>query len=424
MSSVTRYEEEVEKNYKFNFRTNLLDGTFFWFGTSFIASQTIIPAFVSNLTPNPIAIGLVAAIASAGWFLPQLFTANWVQSLSIKKDVPVKIGFYSQRIPLLLLPLSAWLIIKSPNWALILFFILYAWQALGAGAISVAWQDMIAKVIPTDRRGRFLGLTNFGGTFTGMIGAIYSVKIIKNFVFPYNYMVSFGIAGVAILISWYFLSLTKEVKQVSTTPQINKKDYRALIGRIFKNDKNFSTYIYSRLLTLAGGVGLGFVAVFSKFSMQVTDNMIASFTISMLAGQALSNLFFGWLSDKKGHKIILEISNFAGIISIIIALIVNDPLWLHLSFILMGVNNAGFILSGIAIVFEFSEPEIRPTYIGIANTFSGVVTLITPLLGGWIAKTLGYPILFIGAICLWAVGWLVLKFIVKEPRGLKNIVLG
>ena len=89
----------------------------------------------------------------------------------------------------------------------------------------------------------------------------------------------------------------------------------------------------------------------------------------------------------------------------------------------MGINSAGFILSGLAIVFEFSEPDIRPTYIGIANTFGGITTLITPLVGGWIAKTTGYPSLFIGALIFWIIGWLMLKFVVKEPRGLKNIVL-
>ena len=133
MTSANNFDQQVEKNYKHNYRVNFLDGTFFWFGTSFIAAQTILPAFISNITINPIIIGMVSAIWASGWYLPQLFTSNWVQSLSLKKIVPVKYGFFTERVPLLLLPLSAWIFIKSPTAALILFLILYSWHSIGAG---------------------------------------------------------------------------------------------------------------------------------------------------------------------------------------------------------------------------------------------------------------------------------------------------
>ena len=423
MTSANNFDQQVEKNYKHNYRVNFLDGTFFWFGTSFIAAQTILPAFISNITINPIIIGMVSAIWASGWYLPQLFTSNWVQSLSLKKIVPVKYGFFTERVPLLLLPLSAWIFIKSPTAALILFLILYSWHSIGAGFIAVAWQDMIAKIIPLKRRGRFFGITNFGGTFAGIIGAFYSVKIIKNFVFPYNYMICFSIAGLAVLISWVFLSKTKEVEEENIKPRPNNHDYRGLIFKIFKKDKNFTSFILYRVVSLIGAVGLGFVAIYAKISLHVTDNMIASFTISMLVGQAISNLLFGWLSDKKGHKICLEISNFSGFLVLIITLLTTNPIWLYVSFFFMGAYIAGNILSGIAIIFEFSDPDIRPTYIGIASTSGGIVTALTPIFAGWIAKGFGYPPLFVGATLLWVVGFLMLKSVVQEPRGMKNTIL-
>ncbi|MGW8317939.1 MAG: hypothetical protein ACWGPS_01750, partial [Candidatus Promineifilaceae bacterium] len=49
---------EVERHYPWNFVVNLLDVADFWFGLSFISSATIVPLFISKLTPNPIAIGL------------------------------------------------------------------------------------------------------------------------------------------------------------------------------------------------------------------------------------------------------------------------------------------------------------------------------------------------------------------------------
>ena len=78
---------EVERNYRWNFVVNLLDGASFWFGISFVSARTIIPLFISKLTTDPLPIGLAAVIAQGGWFLPQLFTANGVERLARKKPV-------------------------------------------------------------------------------------------------------------------------------------------------------------------------------------------------------------------------------------------------------------------------------------------------------------------------------------------------
>ena len=64
--SEAEVEAEMVANYRWNFTANLFDGAAFWFGMSFISSSTIVPLFVSKLTPSPLAIGLVAVIASGG----------------------------------------------------------------------------------------------------------------------------------------------------------------------------------------------------------------------------------------------------------------------------------------------------------------------------------------------------------------------
>src|SRR5690554_1444492 len=68
---------EVERHYRWNLAMNLLDGSIFWFGLSFISASTILPLFVTKLTDSTFAVGLVAVISSAGWFLPQMFAAHW-----------------------------------------------------------------------------------------------------------------------------------------------------------------------------------------------------------------------------------------------------------------------------------------------------------------------------------------------------------
>ncbi|MBN1580003.1 MAG: MFS transporter, partial [Anaerolineae bacterium] len=81
MSTELTLEQQVRRNFRFNFIVNAFDGAFFWCGSSFIASATILPLYVSRLTDSKVAIGILSMISAMGWLVPQLFTANWVQRL-------------------------------------------------------------------------------------------------------------------------------------------------------------------------------------------------------------------------------------------------------------------------------------------------------------------------------------------------------
>ena len=170
-NDASQLDDAINRDFKHNFIVNFLDGTMFWFGASFFAYRTILPVYISNLTDNEFAIALLSTIVATGWMLPQLFTANWIRRLPIKKFAPVTVGLWAERLPILLLVGAAWVATQSKEVSLVLSFIFITWHIVGAGVIAVGWQDMLAKLFPTERRGRFFGITNFSGTATGVLGA-------------------------------------------------------------------------------------------------------------------------------------------------------------------------------------------------------------------------------------------------------------
>ncbi|RLC89746.1 MAG: MFS transporter [Chloroflexi bacterium] len=416
MTTDSDFEQEVERNYRHNATVNVLDGTFFWLGASFIASRTILPLYVSHFTDSKLALGLLSMIAATGWLLPQLFTANWVQRLPRKKVLPVHLGLFTERLPVLLMVPAAWLATRSPTLALVAFFVLFAWHVVGAGVVAVAWQDMIAKVIPLDRRGRFFGITNFGGTATGVLGAVAAAWLLDRYDFPQGYVLCFAAAAVFILISWVFLALTREPVQVSQEPAVSQREYWRRLPTILRADLNFRRYLLSQVVVTTGGMAVGFLAVYAVQRWRLPDSQAGSFTASMLIGQALSNLLFGVLADRKGHKLVLEWSTLLGALAVGLAGLAPAPAWFHAVFALTGASAAGFMLSGIMIVFEFSIPDVRPTYIGLNNTVSGVVAAVAPLLGGWLAGVAGYRVLFGVAFVVELAGLALLHWSVREPR--------
>jgi MFS family permease len=163
-------------------------------------------------------------------------------------------------------------------------------------------------------------------------------------------------------------------------------------------------------------MAIGFLTVYAVQRWNLTDGQAAVFTISMLIGQAVSNLVFGWLADRKGHKVVLELSALCGALAVGIASIAPSSTWFYLVFVLAGASAAGFMLSGIMIVFEFCEPERRPTYIGMNNTVMGVVAAVTPLLGGWLVITIGYQSMFLISFLIGLAGLALLRWMVREPR--------
>ena len=211
--SESEVNAEVERNYRWNFAVNLLDGVTFWFGINFAAASTIIPLFISKLTMNPLVIGLIAMIAQSGWYIPQVLTGSQTERLPWKKPVIVNLGFFFERLPLWLWPLAAIIAPKYPIAAIILFLFGHAWHTLGAGAVAPAWQDLLARCFPVNRRGWFFGLTAFLGTGAGAGGALVSSWLLKTYPFPLNFMYTFLVTAIFINLSWVFLALIREPSQ-------------------------------------------------------------------------------------------------------------------------------------------------------------------------------------------------------------------
>ncbi len=406
---------ERDQNYRWNFSVNLMDVASFWFGLSFISSTTIVPLYISKLTDSTIAIGLVAVIAQSAWFLPQVFTSNFVEGLPRKKPMVVNLGFILERLPMWLVVISAVVAAWNPTLALLIFLTSYAWHGFGAGVVATSWQDLIARCFPVERRGRFMGTSFFIGAMTGAAAAGFSARLLADFPFPMNFVYSFSIAAACITLSWGFLSLTREPVEAVVAPEQSTRQFWTDLPRIVRRDDNFRHFLIARLLLALAGMGTGFVTVAAIRRWQVPDSTVGGFTAAYLFGQMAGNLLFGFLADRRGHKISLELGTLCSFLAFVLAWLAPGPEWYFVVFFLSGIVTAATLVAGILVVMEFSSPEKRPTYTGLANTGVGVASIIGPLLGAWLAF-LDYNWLFAASAALSLLSVIILHWRVKEPR--------
>lgn len=413
----TTVEQEITRNYRWNFIVNVLDGASFWFGMSFFSSTIILPLFVSHFTDNPLLIGLIPFLGWGGIYIPQLFMANMVERAPRKKFFPVTLGFFLERLPVaLLVPAVYFLAVDRPALALVAFFVLYTWNNVGTGLIVVGWQDLIAKIIPVDKRGRFFGITNFIGNGSGILGALAVPFVLEKYPFPLGYVFSFAVAAGLIYLSWVFLALTREPAVTNPKPRVSQLAYLRSLPDVLRKDRNFRLYLLSQVVFLLSSMANGFLVVYAVRTWNLPDSQASGYTIALQVGLTLANLFFGFLADRKGHKISLEICLLLSVISLGLAIFAPNPLWFFPVFFLRGAATAGTFISAISIVYEFTNAENRPTYIGLANTIPGVAGALAPLLGGWLAGATSYQTMFILSAVIGMAAWALLRFAVREPR--------
>ena len=408
-------EAEVQQNYRWNLTANLLDGAAFWFGLSLISSSTIVPLFISKLTPSQIPIGLAAVIAQGGWFLPQLFTARWTEGLSRVKPVSVNLGLIVERLPVWLLVVAAAVAAYSPGAALALFFVGYVLRSLGAGAVGPAWQELVARWCPVERRGRFMGTANFLGASAGAAGAALTTWLLNAREFPSSFVIVFAVAASAMTLSWFFLSLTREPVHPPIERRPTSREFRAGLPEILRRDKNFRHFLISRSLIALGGIGLGFLTVAAVRRWQVPDATVGLYTAVYWLGQTAGTLSLGFLADRRGHKLSLELGTLAAVCAYGIAWLAPAPEWYLVVFSLIGINSGALLGSGILIALEFSPPRRRPTYVGLTNTIVGVVNIVAPLLGTWLTSV-SYSSAFAASAVAGLAGLVLMHWWVREPR--------
>lgn len=413
----TSVHPDIARDFRRNFMVNVGDQISWLFGASFVSVNAMLPVYATHLTSSPIVIGLIPALVDAGWFLPQLFLAPYVERLPRKKPLVMWLAVL-ERLPFMVLPLAAlWLTDLPRSLAAALFIGLVLVRSVGSGIVAGPWQELMAKVIPVSHRGRFFGTGHFLGQLLGVAGAAVAAWLLASLPFPQNFATSFAVGAVGIWLSLLFLGLTREpaVPVVERPPHTNR-DYVGRLREILRRDVNFRSFLISRWLWYFGGMAFGFMAVYAVERFHQPDSAAAVFTGILYAAGVVGYAVWGPIGDRLGHKRVMELAGLLWLAALIVALFSSAAWGFYLVFALMGFSSSGGVLSDLNIAMEFGTEAERPTYIGLARTATGPALLIAPIVGGWIAQTFSYPALFVTALVFVVLGLVMLAARVQEPR--------
>jgi hypothetical protein len=159
----------MNKTERRNFVLQILNGLFVILGDTLADARVVTTVFLSQLTTSNLLIGLIAPLRDAGWFLPQLFVAPWVERS------PRKVDFYRTASIFRAfgwVALAASVFVFRGNTLLIAFTLATLVVSLISGVTGLPWMIIITKTIAPTRRGMLFALRNSSAAVLGIIGSI------------------------------------------------------------------------------------------------------------------------------------------------------------------------------------------------------------------------------------------------------------
>lgn len=408
--------EQQKKDLKHNILANIGDGAFFGFGVGFASFTTVIPLFIATMTSSATLIGLIPAIHNMGWQLPQLLLARHIAKLEKLKPFVLMMTIH-ERLPILGLAVVGFLLPRiGVHAALVLSFLLLIWQGLGAGFTANAWQIMISKVIPQDFRATFFGMQSAAANLLASLGAFLAGLILSALKPPQSFSVVFLIASGLYVISWFSLRATREQPSSIVKDEDEEPNQWKIILTIFRTDTTFRSFLISRFVSQFGMMAFAFFTVYAVKKLGMSNLTVGVMTSILMITQVVANPFLGKLADTWSRKGVLVLGSFVAATSSVLAFLIKDPAWFALVFICSGIAGTAYWTIGLTLSLEFGEESQRPTYVGMANTLIAPATILAPLLGGLLADSLGYPVMFITSAVFALGATIVLLFLVRDPQ--------
>ncbi|MFN8445928.1 MAG: MFS transporter [Caldilineaceae bacterium] len=416
----------LEPIYRRNFVYFLLDGILFTVAMSLIGSTTVIPDFIRHLTDSRILIGLSGSLFTIGFTLPQLWIARHIVRFAHKKwwfvgpNIPVRFVIFFFAL------IIVWVGDKRPTLLLWAFFIAYGIAAFGDGLVGVPWADLSATSLDNRWRARMFGLTT---VITGLLMLVLAplISVIlgpKGLAFPNNYALLFGAAGVIFVISilpGLFFHELPGGKVAEKSPDLS--EFLPELGRVVRNDGPFRAFISVRMLTTLFMMAAPFYVVYATEQLGLASGVAVPVLLAMQTiGSLVGALVYTWMGERN-NVLYIRLALASAVLLPVCALISAPEgtlfgAWpLYFGFLVSGLANGSNLFNCFMNwVVIYAHPDQRPIYVGLANTISALMALISPFLGGVIAQELGYRTLFVCSLLLALIALLVSLRSLRDQR--------
>jgi hypothetical protein len=320
----------------------------------------------------------------------------------------------AMRLPLLGLAFAAWLLTGIPELTAALFLLFLF--GIFSGPQRVAFQLLLAKVIPIAARGRLQAWRNLvGGIIAAAVSYFAGSWLIANEVLGNGYGTTFFLAFCLTslgLLAIQLIMREPEAYAVRERTQLSQR-FRELPSLVM-SDSDFAWFILARSLAMGTRIGLPFLFLYATQALSDSDFAWFILARSLAMGTRIGLPFlFLYATQALEISIVEGASDFGATIAVLSlafmgAETIANLLWGYLS------DRTGFLLAFVLSLFgSLEDTSMR---LALISTAEGVMGVVTPLLGAALTVWVGYEGNFLVTIGFLIMSLFVLMLKVKEPR--------
>ena len=410
----TAYEAEIEANLRRNYAANLAHGLLGQTGFRLVNAPTFVPAYIYLLSGSEFLVGLALAAQWFGASASSIFGATLIEHRKRVLPMGLLIG-WGMRAGVLGLALGGFFL--PERWALVTAIGFLCLFGLFNGMQAVIFNTLMAKVIPLRLRGRLTGFRNFAAGLTAAgvswMGGHYFVE---GNLFGNGYAATFLMAFILTSIGLSLLMLVREPEPPTIRARATLRGRLHDIPMMLRADPALGRFYLAAGLAALGTMAVPFYILYAGERIGLSGATIGILSTAFLLAQTTTNLFWGWLADRFGNRLvfILSVGTWGAATVLLLAV---DTLWpLAIAFAGLGAGQGGFQNSNQNIIVEFGARDDLPMRIAVLNTATSLMHAAGPLLGGVVAYAISFDALFALSIAVLLAALLTMTFLVDEPR--------
>ncbi len=331
------------------------------------------------------------------------------------------------------------------SFAVINIFVTELWMFYVGGillGIGLAWTSttMISAVINVwtkeENRGKITGLVLAAN---GLGGAL-AVELLSPIIFeegnPFGYRNSYMIVAIILavvlaLVIIFFKNRPKGAEKTEFVKKQKKARGRGWVGMEY-SDALKKPYFYLALVCLAfTGMalqGLSGIAVPHLYDVGISEDMVAHITATGSIIMMFTKFLTGFMYDKTGIKITMNICLFSSFVSLIsLVFVSNTPFGITLAFIRLIFNSIALPLETVMLPLYASELFGNKSFVSVLGMFSAANYLgyaIGAPLGNLLFDAVGnYNLSFVVFALLMAFVTVAMQFVIKCSRRDRKLIV-
>jgi len=341
--------------------------------------KLVLAWLLTTLGAGSVWVGLLVPVREAGALLPQLFIAEPVRRMTIRKWAWVVGGILQGLAALGIAAAAIWLQGAMAGMVIVGFV---AVLAVARSLSSVSYKDVLGKTVVKTVRGRVSGTAaSIAAVGVFLFGSLLLFGVIERFILV---VAALAVAGALWIVAGMVFALLQEEPSTPVVEQ-GENVWRRYIAYL-KNDTELQRLIIARSLLLATAIAPPYLLLLSDQVAGGTVGQIGMLVLASSLATMVSGRVWGVMSDRSTPAVLVYSGVIAGVV-LVGAVVAAQAGYFTNSLVLPGllfvllVAYQGVRIARTTHLVNIANENTRAGYTAISNTIVGVALLMTGALG-------------------------------------------